>query len=314
MTGFWRPPYATDFQITRGSGGGGNTTSTSQVIIPPWVQEAGQKNISIADQLAGQGYEQNPYSGAAGVAPLSADQTAAYGTVRDLQGAAAAGYDPAEAQVGGLIGNARPITADAIGANVTSLMRPYSDIVIDPSLALMRQQLNQTKNTIGANAANVGAFGGSRQGVEEGIADSQTALQAGQLKSGLLQSGLNAVLPVASGIETQNQALGQWANTTLPALYGAESNQRIKDAAALEQAGLAQRGYSQEIINAQAAEEEMRKAYPIEMLQLREQALSAVPYGNTTQNTGPGPQSNMAGTIIGGVGAAAAVAAAAVAI
>lgn len=311
MTGFWRPPYATDFQIARGSGGGGSQTSTSQVIIPQWVQDAGQKNLDLADKIAGQGYEKNPFNI---VAPLSADQQAAYGTVRDVQGAAAAGYDPAETQVAGLIGNAKPITADAIGANVTSLMRPYSDIVIDPSLTLMQQELARTKQGIGAKAASVGAFGGSRQGVEEGIADSQEALQAGQLKSGLLQSGLNTVLPVASSIESQNQALGQWANTTLPALYSAESNQRIKDAAALEQAGLAQRGYSQDVVNSMALEEEMRKAYPIEMLQLREQALSAVPYGNSTQNTGPGPQSNAAGMIIGGVGAAASVAAAAVAI
>jgi len=311
MTGFWRPPYATDFQIARGSGGGGSQTSTSQVIVPQWVQEAGQKNLSLADQIAGQGFEANPYNI---VAPLSADQTAAYDTVRGVQGAAAPGYQAAEAQVGGLLGQAKPITAEAIGSNVSSLMRPYSDIVIDPSLELMRQELARTKQGIGAKAGSVGAFGGSRQGVEEGIADSQTALQAGQLKSGLLQSGLSAVLPVASGIETQNQALGQWANTTLPALYGAESNQRIKDAAALEQAGLAQRGYSQEIINSQAAEEEMRKTYPIEMLQLREQALSAVPYGNQTSSTGPGPQSNTAGMIIGGAGAAASVALAAVAI
>lgn len=291
------------------SGGGGSQTSTTQTIIPQWVQDATAKNISIADEIAGRGYEANPFNI---VAPPSADQTAAYDAVRNLQGGASPSYQAAEGVATGLLGQAKPITADAIGANVSSLMRPYSDIVIDPSLELMRQELNKTKNTIGANAGNVGAFGGSRQGVEEGIADSQEALQAGQLKSGLLQSGYNAALPIASNIESQNMGLGQWATSLLPQLATGDVNQRIKEAAALEQAGLAQQGYAQNVADAAAAEFQMRQGYPIEMLQLREQALAAAPYGNTTQSTGPGPQSNMAGTIIGGVGAAASVAAIAI--
>ena len=311
MTGAYRPPYATDFQIARGSGGGGSQTSTSQVILPQWVQDEAKKNIDLADAVASTGYEKNPYNI---VAPPTADQQAAWGTVRNLQGAAAPGYDAAEATAGGLLGNAAPITAAGINADVNSLIKPYSDIVIDPSLELMRQELNKTKNAIGANAGNVGAFGGSRQGVEEGVADSQMALQAGQLKSGLLQSGYNAVLPVASNIATANQGLGKWATELLPQLSSADTNQQMKDAAALEQAGLAQQGYAQNVADSLAAQEELRKSYPIEMLQLREQALASAPFGNTTQNTGPGPQSNVAGMVIGGVGAAASVAAAAVAI
>lgn len=291
------------------SGGGGSSTTTTQTIVPQFVQDEAARNIAIADQIGSKPYEANPFNI---VAPISADANAAYDTIRNIQGGASGSYAAAENTLGGLLGNAKPITADAISGNVSSLMKPYSDIVIDPSLELMQQQLGRTKNAIGAQAANVGAFGGSRQGVEEGIADSQTALQAGQLKSGLLSQGFNAVLPTAANIETANQNLGQWATNLLPQVGSADVNQRIKEAAALEQAGLAQQGYAQNVADAAAAEFEMQRAYPIEMLQLREQALSSAPYGNTTQSTGPGAQSNVAGTVIGGIGAAASVAAIAI--
>jgi hypothetical protein len=216
--------------------------------------------------------------------------------------------------VTGLLGQAAPITADQISGNAASLMRPYSDIVIDPSLTLMQQQLARTKQGIGANAAAVGAFGGSRQGVEEGIADSQTALQAGQLKSGLLSHGWDTTLPIASSIATQNQGLGQWATSLLPQIATAASNQGITEAGALNTIGNQQQQQNQNSADLNAAQFEAQRAWPAIGLGLREQAISTAPFGQSTTATGPAPQSNTAGMVIGGAGAAASIALAAVAI
>jgi len=312
MTGFWRPPYATDFRIPRGSGGGGQQTTTTETHLPDFVNAQVQHNIDTANRLGTQPYVTNPYSG---VAPLTPDQTAAAGGIESLQGnAARTGYDPAEATATGLLGQAAPVTADQIGANATSLMRPYSDIVIDPSLTLMQQQLARTKQGIGANAASVGAFGGSRQGVEEGIADSQTALQAGQLKSGLLSHGWDTTLPIASSIATQNQDLGKWATSLLPQLATTESNQGITEAGALNTIGQQQQAYGQNVMDVNAANFEAARMWPALGLGLQEQAISTAPFGQNSTSTGPAPQSNTAGMVIGGIGAAASVAAAAVAI
>ena len=312
MTGFWRPPYATDFQIPRGSGGGGNQTTTQQTVLPQFVQDAVAHNIDTANDLAAKPWETNPY---AAVAPTPQATTDAYGEIGALQGnAARTGYDPAEATAAGLLGQAAPITADQIGSNAASLLKPYSDIVIDPSLTLMQQQLNRTKQGIAANAINAGAFGGARQGVEEGIADSQTALQAGQLKSGLLQSGWNSVLPIASDIATKNQGLGQWATSLLPQLATQETQTGLGEASALAGVGQQQQQQQQNLIDLPAAEFEAQRAWPWQALGLQEQAISTAPFGQTTTATGPGPQSNVAGQVIGGVGAAASLAAAAVAI
>jgi hypothetical protein len=312
MTGFWRPPYGTDFQIPRGSGGGGQQQTTSQVVLPQFVQDQVQTDINTANTLAAQPWATNPYSG---VAPTTAPQTQAYGEIGNLQGVAnATGYQPAESTLTSLLPQAAPITADQIGNNVSSLMKPYSDIVIDPSLDLMNQQLAQTKQGIAANAAGVGAFGGSRQGVEEGIADSQEALQAGQLKSGLLQSGYNSVLPVAQNIATANQNLGMAATTLLPQVATTASNQGLTEANALAGVGGAEQQQQQNVMDVNAANFEAARAWPWQALGLQEQAISTAPFGQTTTNTGPAPQSNVAGQVIGGVGAAASVAAAAIAI
>jgi len=312
MTGFWRPPYATDFHIARGSGGGGQQTTTTKTELPQFVLDQVQNNIGRANELGAAPYVTNPYSG---VAPTSPTQTQAYGQIGDLQGRAqTTGYAPAEQQLTGLLGQAAPVTADQISGNVSSLMRPYSDIVIDPSLTLMQQQLARTKQQIGANADAVGAFGGSRQGVEEGIADSQEALQAGQLKSGLLQSGYNAVLPVAAGIANQNQNLGQWATSLLPQIATTASDQGLKEAGALAGVGQQQQEQAQNIMNVGAANYEAARMWPALGLGLQEQAISTAPFGQTSTSTGPGAPSNTAGMVIGGIGAAASVAAAAVAI
>jgi hypothetical protein len=312
MTGFWRPPYASDHQLARGSGGGGTQTTTTQTQLPDYVNAQVQHNIDTANTLGTQPYATNPYSG---VAPTTADQSRAYGDIGSIQGVAnASAYQPALDTAKGLLGQAAPITADQIGGNVSSLMRPYSDIVIDPSLTLMQQQLARTKQGIGANAAAGGAFGGSRQGVEEGVADSQEALQAGQLKSGLLQSGYNAVLPVAAGIANQNQNLGQWATSLLPQIGTTASNQAITEAGALNTVGQQQQAQGQNVMDVNAANFEAARMWPALGLGLQEQAISTAPFGQNSTSTGPAPQSNVAGQVIGGIGAAASVAAAAVAI
>ena len=313
MTGFWRPPYGCDFQLARGgSGGGGQQTTTTQTVLPQFVQDQVQTDIGRANTIAEQPWATNPYSG---VASVTAPQTQAAGEISALQGVAnTTGYQPAEATAAGLLSQAAPITADQISGNVSSLMKPYSDIVIDPSLQLMRQQLGQTKQGIAANAASVGAFGGSRQGVEEGVADSQEALQAGQLKSGLLQSGFNAVLPTASNIATANQNLGTWATSLLPQLATTASNQGLTEAGALNTIGTQQQQQNQNVTDVNAANFEAMRAWPASGLGLMEQAISTAPFGQTNTSTGPAPQSNTTGMIIGGVGAAASLAAAAVAI
>src|SRR5271166_286405 len=131
MTGFWRPPYHTDFQIKRGKGGGtsipANTSSTvtNQVQLPSWVNTLAQQNVGTAQQLAQQPY--TPYPGQT-VAPLSPLQNAAIGTI------------------GSTLGSTQPVFNAAIGqeqnlpGSTMSLMSPYLSNVENAAVSDIQRQ------------------------------------------------------------------------------------------------------------------------------------------------------------------------------
>ena len=298
----WRPPYLTDFAIAYGSSGGGSQSSTQQVILPEWVQGAAMENIQKAKDVANLPYQANPFNI---VAPLSADQTQAYDTVRGAQGMADPAYAAAMGTTSGLLGQAKPITTEQINTDTKSLLNPYSDIVIDPSLALMGQELNKNINTTRANAANVGAFGGSRLGVAEGTAISDEALQAGKLKAGLLSSAYDTAQKNAIGLAGQNQDLGQWATSLLPTLGQNQVTERLKEAGLLERAGMAEQGQEQAVVNAMSEGWQDQYNYPLTQLEIQESALAATPYGSTTVSTGPATSRNRTAGALGGAASGA---------
>lgn len=303
MTQFWRPPHMTDFAIARGSSGGGSQTSTQQVILPPEITAASAENYAKARGVADQPYQANPYNI---VAPLSGDQTQAYDTVRGAQGMADPAYAAAEGVTSGLLGQAKPITTDQINTDTQSLLNPYSDIVIDPSLALMGQELNKNLNTQRANASNVGAFGGSRLGIQEGAAISDEALQAGKLKAGLLSSAYDTAQGRAIGLAGTNQDLGKWATSLYPTLAQNQVTERLKEAGLLERAGMAEQGQDQAVVNAMSSGWQDQYNYPLTQLQIMEEALAASPYGSTSVSTGPATSKNRAAGALGGAAAGAA--------
>ena len=92
----------------------------------------------------------------------------------------------------GLLGNwagIGPISAQQIAQNAQSMMSPYTQAVIDPTMALGKQALQQNLQQVGANANQAGAFGGSRQGVQEGVAQSQAALGESNILGQMLNTG-----------------------------------------------------------------------------------------------------------------------------
>ena len=285
-------------------GGGGQQQQTQQVVLPDWLQSAAQRSLTSAQTLSQTPYQANPYST---VAPMTADQTAAYQGIRDLQGGTQPQYAAAEGAAGGLLGSAAPITTGQVGAGATDLMNPYTADVVAPTAELMQQQLQKNLGTIGANAANVGAFGGSRQGVEEGTAVSQEALGAGQYLGGLLSSGYNTALGTSEDIASKNLSGGLTAMTALPQIATAGQTAEAQQAGLLEAAGRAQQGQSQAELDAAAGNFQSQIEWPYEQQQVLEQALTATPYGGTTTTTGTQPTQNKALSALGGAASGAAI-------
>ena len=336
------------------SGGGGqstNTVSNTNAFIPPWLEGYGQNAVQRADALSQQPYQ--PYGGQT-VAGIDPAQQQAYNQIAGMQGLTAGGFNTASVVQQGMAGQAVPLsaagiqgntdalqqgfmggvynpaqgllgdfasqgpaTAQGVAQNAQALMSPYTQSVIDPANQLMQQQLRQNLNTIGAGANSAGAFGGSRQGVQEGIAQSQAALgsqkylgdmlnnqwgqamgvgrdvalQAGQqgLSANnalmqLLQGGYGANQKLGADIMQQNLSAGMDAAQNLPQTLAAQQAAALGQAGALNQAGGQMQGYQQNILNAQQAAFAQQQAFPYQQLQTLIGAISGIPY--STSNTG----------------------------
>jgi hypothetical protein len=356
-----------------GSGASTNTVQNSAAYIPPWLENYGVSAVERANALSLQPY--NPYGGQTVAGPDPAQQQA-YNQVAGMQnfGAGtgsiginaqaemarqaapitAAGiqgntnqlqqgfqqqvYGPSQ----GLLGNYTsqgPATAQGVAAGAQQLMSPYTSAVIDPANQLMQQQLAQNLHTIGAGANQAGAFGGSRQGVQEGIAQSQAALgsekylgdllnnqwnnatgisrdvamQAGQqglasntALANLLQGGYGQNQKLGADIMSSNLSQGLGAAQNLPQSLTSLQNMIMGQSNALNQAGTQQQQYQQQLLNAAQGGFAQQQAFPYQQLQTLLGAVSGIPY--STSNTGFGQEtnpyySNPYGQAIGGVAA-----------
>ena len=86
-------------------------------------------------------------------------------------------------------------------------MSPYQQEVIDTSLAALQRERDIARQQIGSQAAQLGAFGGGRQAVQEGVFDAETALGKAQLEAQLRAQGLQQAQQQAAQAFGQQQAL-----------------------------------------------------------------------------------------------------------
>ena len=328
-------------------------SGTSTTALPDWLTNAAQSAVQRATDLSN---TTPPAYGGQLVADVSPDTTAAYQGVRDLQGSADPAFNTAANAWNGVIGqlapqtaaginslssqlydnysrsvvdpgvgllggylSGGPATADQVASNAQTLMTPYGQQVIDPTIAAGQQQLALAKQGIAAQANNVGAFGGSRQGVEEGVADAQaalgteqtvgnllnsgwgqaltpaygTAIQAGQEGygaagglSGLIQSGYGAAATQGQGIANQNLQTGLLAGQQLPGQAVTQAGLDLNQLQALGNVGTAEQGQQQQGLNTAYGQYLQGINQPYQNLDVLLSALSGVPYGTTTTSSG----------------------------
>ena len=114
-------------------------------------------------------------------APTVAAETALQQQARGLAGGLGS-FEPFLAQAG----------AEATGAQqfvgpqaYQEFMSPYQQEVIDTSLAALQRERDIARQQIGTQAAQLGAFGGGRQAVQEAEFDAATALGKAQMEGQL---------------------------------------------------------------------------------------------------------------------------------
>lgn len=82
-------------------------------------------------------------------------------------------------------------TPFALGTSMNAYLNPYRSQVIDDAVSRLRDRRAEDMNMIGANAAQSGAFGGSRHGLVESQTLSNYNREENEMVSRLLQQGFD---------------------------------------------------------------------------------------------------------------------------
>jgi hypothetical protein len=155
---------------------------------------------------------------------------------------------------------------DAFGG-MAQYQNPYTQQVIDTSMAELERQRQIQMGGLGAQATAARAFGGSRQGVAEALTNEGFARQGGQLSSQLYNQGFQTALG-ASQSDQQRQLQAQQANQQA-SLQAAMANQQAQAQAAQQQLAAASQlgnlsnlgfGFGQQIGATQMQQGQMQQA------------------------------------------------------
>lgn len=262
-----------------GGGGGGQRaqTNTTETIVPDWVQNQITANMAQANQLAAQPY--TPYPGQT-VAGLTPDQLASFQAIEQMQGTAPGQISSAYSSVANLPGTIQSLLNPALGGAENTL---YSNAM--RQLALTNQQTQ-------AQAAGVGALGGTRDAIQ--LASNESATQAN------IGAGINTLASNAWMDATQKALQGAGLQGTLAT---AQQQAGLQAAGALNQVGGAEQT-QQQAQYAQALQQwQMAQNYPYQQLAIMQSALAGSPYGNTVTSSQP-YSSNLGSSILGGLATA----------
>lgn len=146
------------------------------------------------------------------------------------RGAIGRGYDPSAGVQASSLG----------GANLQQYMNPYTNQVIDATMADMGRANNMALNQLGSQASGAGAFGGSRHGVAEAETNRALLDTVGRMSAGLRSDGFNTALQGAQfdiGTDLQSQLANQAAtNQARQFGAGAFNNASLANAQATNQA------------------------------------------------------------------------------
>jgi len=165
---------------------------------------------------------------------------------------------------------------------VGAFMNPYTQQVIDRTQQDIARQQEMAMNQLGAQATAARAFGGSRQGVAEGVAAGEYGRMAGDIAAQQRQTGYTTAMQQAMadrqarlGAASQLGALGQQAFGTGQAIQQQTAQQ-----------GLLQQGLQQALIDAARGQYAGYTGAPQAALAAPLAALGATPdqYTETKQN------------------------------
>ena len=185
----------------------------------------------------------------------------------------------------GALGSTQKAMQDPL--NVGAYANPYTSAVIDRTQQDIERQRQMAMNTLGAQATAANAFGGSRQGVAEGVMAGEYGRMAGDMAAQQRQQNYSQALQAAMSdrqarlaAASQMGQLGQQAFGTSQAIQQQQAQQ-----------GLLQQGIQQALIDAARQQYAGYTGAPAQSLQAPLAALGIAQQGGastTTKSANPG--------------------------
>ena len=252
------------------------TSSTSTPIVPTWASDTAT-GLNYGIQALG---GTDPYS----YVPKT---NAAQQQALDLAGT----YNPGEAFT-----NLPTVKGESLLDNLDSYMNPYTDKVVDTTLAGFDENAGRTRALQAANLAKTKAFGGSRAGVREGITEELLSGQRSGLEAGLRADAFNT----GAGLSNQDAGRRQQASTT-------NAQNALAAAQAQATADANRIGLLAELGNQQYGRDQQYLQAPIDMLKTQTGLFAGLNpssyFGETSSGTSTGTSTGKSsgglGSIIG---------------
>ena len=279
-------------------------TDLEKVLAPGAAVDTSAFAPSVADQnvLQQRALQQAATSAGLGQLTFEGDTVSGVGP-----GTGVASFEPFVAESQRLAG-IDPATGQTTAAGLTAardpFMTPFQQQVIDATKASFEQQRARDRLSIADAAVGAGAFGGARQGVQEGVYDAETALGLAGLEAQLRQQNF-AQADAARMAALQNQ---QGVAQAVPQLETQQFTQ-------LSQLGAGQQAIQQAQLDAQSAaareaayEQQQRQGFFGQQIAPFSGGFGAQQQFSTTTQPPPSTLNTilgvgtMAGGLLGGIG------------
>ncbi len=261
----------------------GNQTVTTKTTLPEWYTGPAKTMFDQAQAAAAN--IAKPYMGntVAGLDPITQRAVSA-------SGANMGSTNPAFAQAGQTAANvAGYVPQNFLSGNIGAYMNPYIQNVEQQALGNMDRAFKNNLNQIGDGAINANAFGGSRQGVAEGVAAAENARQMGDLSAQLRSQGYgqaSSMMQSDMDRAMQGQQLNLSAAGQQGALAAQGQNSYLQSIQQAIAAGQINQEQAQQLLNQDISRYDAMSSIPANQLNILLAALSGaqVPT-STTQKT-----------------------------
>ena len=278
------------------SKGGERSTVSSQQTLDPFIQDALQRNVMAAQQVASLPYQ--PYGGPriAGFRPVEQQgfditQQAVANRVGSQQ---LAGATQAAQQ-------AAAFGPEQFQQNVAGFMSPFQQNVIDTTMERLERARARREADTRAQLAGARAFGNTRRGVYEAQLASAEDRNTAETLANLYQQGFGQAAGLAAGLPGQRLQASQ----QLAALAPQALAQEQAFAGMLGGVGQQQRGMAQQNLDLAYRDFLEQRGFPVEQLRILQSGLAGLPavtnQRQTTQTPGDGFLGT-AGDIVGILG------------